>query len=135
PGGSGNNLLQANGQNQFLSDNLDERQREITHYAAVSYLHSEGSLDIQASVFGRYSSLYYTPGGTIGDLLYNGIAQTAYKRDEAYGTQDEGAWHLGQNNTVRFGVIYEADDLDSATSSLTLPTAPASAATALLNPN
>jgi outer membrane receptor for ferrienterochelin and colicins len=135
PGGSGNNLLQANGQNQFLSDNLDERQREITHYAAVSYLHSQGSLDIQASVFGRYSSLYYTPGNNLGDLLYNGIAQTAYKRDEAYGTQDEGAWHLGQNNIVRFGVIYEADDLASVTSSSVLPTAPASAATALLNPN
>ena len=47
------------------------------------------------SVFGRYSSLFYTPGSgqgnDLGDLLYNGISQTAYKRDDAYGTQDEGA--------------------------------------------
>ena len=85
-------------------------------------------MDFQVSVFGRYSSLFYTPGSTangndLGDLLYNGISQTAYKRDTAYGTQDEGAWHLG-THTVRFGVLYEADDLISRTSSLVLPTAP-----------
>ena len=139
PGGSGNNLLQANGQTQFPGENLDERQREITHYATVSYLHSSGNLDWQASVFGRYSSLFYTPGNatpgnTLGDLLYNGISQTAYKRDEAYGTQDEGAWHL-TDHTIRFGILYEADDLVSNTSSLVLPTAAGGPGTALLNPN
>ena len=50
---------------------------------------------IQISAFGRYSSLYFTPGNNVGDILYNGLAQTAYKRDVAYGLQAEGAWHLG----------------------------------------
>lgn len=122
PSGSGNYLLQANGIAAFPSEQLDERQREITHYGAVSYLHSQGALDFSLSVFGRYSSLFYTPGANAGDILYDGVAQTAYKRDEAYGTQDEGAWHLGPH-TVRFGVIYEADDILSDTSSLVLPTA------------
>ncbi len=139
PGGSGNYLLQANGKTQFPGQNVDERQREITHYGTLSYLRSSGAVDWQVSVFGRYSSLFYTPGSTangnnLGDLLYNGISQTAYKLDTAYGTQDEGAWHLG-SHTVRFGVLYEADDLINRTSSLVLPTAAGGPDTALLNPN
>jgi len=139
PGGSGNYLLQANGQTQFAGQNLDERQREITHYATLSYLRSSGAVDWQVSVFGRYSSLFYTPGSAansnnLGDLLYNGISQAAYKRDTAYGTQDEGAWHLG-DHTVRFGALYQADDLISRTNSLVLATAPGGAGTAALNPN
>ena len=82
-----------------------------------------GALDFQVSTFGRYSSLFFTPGANVGDILYNGIAQTAYKRDVAYGLQAEGAWHLGDAHTVRFGVLYQADDMLSNTSSLVLPTA------------
>ena len=108
-----------------VSNDLDERQREITHYGILSYLHSFGAVDFQVSAFGRYSSLYFTPGGNVGDLLYNGIAQTAYKRDEAYGVQAEGAWHAGESHTIRFGVLYQADDLVSNTSSAVLPVATA----------
>jgi outer membrane receptor protein involved in Fe transport len=129
--GSGDFVLQANGQTAFASQNLDERQREITHYAILSYLHSEGAFDWQVSVFGRYSSLNFTPGANVGDILYDGVAQTAYKRDEAYGLQAEGAYHVGDSHTVRFGVVYQADDLASDTSSLVLATAAGSAA----NPN
>ena len=116
-----NGVLEVNGQSTFLSNDLDERQREITHYAILSYLRSQGPVDFQISAFGRYSSLYYTPGGDVGDLLYDGIAQTAYKRDEAYGVQAEAAWHAGESHTVRFGVVYQADDLVSDTSSVVLP--------------
>jgi outer membrane receptor for ferrienterochelin and colicins len=132
PSGSGNYLLQANGITQFPSEQVDERQREITHYGALSYLRSQGSVDFSLSVFGRYSSLFFTPTPGVGDILYTGIAQTAYKRDEAYGTQDEAAWHLG-THTVRFGAIYEADDVLSDTSSLVLATAPGGPGNA--NPN
>ena len=115
----------------FPSENLDERQREITHYGILSYLRSAGALDIQVSVFGRYSSLYFTPGANVGDILYNGIAQTAYKRDVAYGVQAEGAWHASDAHTIRFGVLYQADDMVSRTSSQVLPTAAGGAG----NPN
>ncbi|MGZ5998569.1 MAG: TonB-dependent receptor [Rhizomicrobium sp.] len=111
--------LTADGQFLFPSDNLNENQREITHYGIVNYLRSEGELDLSVSVFGRYSSLFFTPD-PLGDLLYNGIAQTAYKRDTAYGLQAEGAYHLGSDHTVRAGVIYQADDLISRTSSAVL---------------
>jgi outer membrane receptor protein involved in Fe transport len=122
--GSGNFQLNANGVTGFPSQNLDERQREITHYGILSYLRSVGSLDYQVSLFGRYSSLFFTPGNNVGDILYNGLAQTAYKRDVAYGLQAEGAWHAFTGHTIRFGVLYQADDTLSRTSSQVLATAP-----------
>jgi outer membrane receptor protein involved in Fe transport len=122
--GSGNFVLNANGATGFASENLDERQREITHYGIFSYLHSAGSLDYQVSAFGRYSSLFFTPGNNVGDILYNGLAQTAYKRDVAYGLQAEGAWHGWASHTIRFGVLYQADDTLSRTTSRVLTTAP-----------
>ncbi len=76
---------------------------------------------MQVSFFGRYSSLFYTPGANLGDLLFNGIDQTAYKRDVAYGVQAEGAWHVSDSHTIRFGALYQADDIESQTSSLVLP--------------
>jgi outer membrane receptor protein involved in Fe transport len=127
PGGSGNFQLKANGQTAFPSELLDERQREITHYGILSYLRSQGAFDWQISAFGRYSSLFFTPGNNAGDILYNGLSQTAYKRDEAYGLQAEGAWHAGDSHTIRFGLLYQADDIVSRTSSLVLGTAPGGA--------
>jgi outer membrane receptor protein involved in Fe transport len=121
---SGNFLLNANGATGFASGNLDERQREITHYGILSYLHTVGSLDYQVSLFGRYSSLFFTPGNNVGDILYNGLAQTAYKRDAAYGLQAEGVWRAFTGHTIRFGVLYQADDTLSRTNSAVLTTAP-----------
>jgi outer membrane receptor protein involved in Fe transport len=98
----------------------NETQREITHYGILSYLRSEGPFDLQVSVFGRYSSLNFAPD-QIGDLLYNGIAQSAYKKDTALGEQTEGAWRLGDSHTIRGGIIIEEDSLTSNTTSSVLP--------------
>lgn len=111
--------LTANSQFLFHSEDLNESQRETTHYGIVNYLQSAGRLTVSVSMFGRYSSLFFTPD-RLGDLLYNGIAQTAYKRDTAYGLQTEGAYHFGSAHTVRAGVLYQADDLISQTSSTVL---------------
>ena len=113
--------LTVNGQTSFPSDKLDENQRELTHYGVLSYLRSQESFDVQVSLFGRYSSLYFTPD-PLGDLLYDGIAQTAYKRDIAGGVQAEGAYHLNDRHTIRAGVIVEGDRATSNTASLVLPT-------------
>ena len=132
--GSGDYVLQADGQTAFPSAQLDERQRESTDYGILSYLRSDGNLDTQVSLFGRFSSLFFTPGANVGDILYDGLAQTAYKRDVAYGVQAEGAWHLGGGHTVRFGLLYQADDILSQTSSLVLPTAAGGPASPNPNP-
>src|SRR5262249_15383506 len=89
--------LTVNGQSDFLSNDLDERQRELTHFGIVSYLRSQGAFDFQVSGTVRYSSLTFTPD-PVGDLLFNGIAQNAYKRDVTYGMQVEGAYHAGNDH-------------------------------------
>lgn len=117
---SGDNVLVANGQDTFLSNDLNERQREVTHFGILSYLRSQGAFDFQLSGFLRYSSLDFAPD-PLGDLLYNGIAQSAFKKDTAYGVQAEGAWHLGTAHTIRGGIVGEIDDASSDTASLVLP--------------
>ena len=112
--------LTVNGRTDYPSIDLDERQHEITHYAILSYLRSQGAFDFQTSGFYRYSSLEFGPD-QIGDLLFNGIAQQAFKRDVAFGLQTEGAWHLDQAHTIRGGVIIGTDRLASDTTSSVLP--------------
>ncbi|HEX3653001.1 MAG TPA: TonB-dependent receptor [Rhizomicrobium sp.] len=108
-----------NGQTDFLSNNLDERQREITDFGTLSYLHSQGNFDFQVSGFFRYSSLAFKPD-ELGDLLYNGIAQSAFKSDKAYGAQADGAWHIASDHTIRMGLLFEYDDATSDTLSSVL---------------
>jgi len=113
--------LTVNGQTDFLSNNLNETQREVTQFAAVSLQHSAGPLSVQTSLITRYSSLNFTPD-PLGDLLFNGIAEQAYKRDVAYGLQSDGAYQLNESHTLRVGVYAQTDRLTSNTSSLVLRT-------------
>jgi outer membrane receptor for ferrienterochelin and colicins len=105
----------------FASQDLNENQRENTQFAALSYLHDTGRFTGQASLFARYSTLKFTPD-PLGDLLYNGIAQTADKTDTAGGVQAEGVYRLTDAHTLRGGVIVEIDRSTSATSSQVLQT-------------
>src|ERR1700761_1912782 len=82
-----------NGQTDFLSNNLDERQLERTGFGQIAYLHDSGPLSIQGSIFARYSSLQYTPD-TLGELLFNGQAQNGFKKDITEGAQIDGAYTL-----------------------------------------
>ena len=113
--------LTVNGQTDFLSNNLNEKQREVTQFAAVSLQHSAGPLSVQTSLITRYSSLNFTPD-PLGDLLFNGIAEQAYKRDVAYALQSDGAYQLSESHTLRVGVYAQTDRLTSNTSSLVLQT-------------
>ena len=112
-------VLEANGQYLFASAALNERQREVNHYGILSWLHSEDAYDVQISAYARYSTLTFTPDAA-GDLLYDGIAQNAYKRSTAFGLQGEGDLRFG-DHTIRGGVIVETDRALSRTSSLVLP--------------
>ncbi len=103
------------------SQNLNDNQREITHFSSLSYLRSQGPLDFQISAFGRYSSLGYSPDQNLGDLSYLGISQSAYKRDVGYGLQAESAYHLSDDHTVRAGILLQEDNLTSNTSAQVLP--------------
>jgi outer membrane receptor protein involved in Fe transport len=115
--------LTVNGETDFLSDDLDENQREITHFAALSLQHSAGPLTMQTSFVARYSSLDFSPDPNYGDLLFNGISQQAYKRDVAYGLQSDAAYQVDGTHTLRLGLYVQTDRLTSNTTSDILPTA------------
>jgi outer membrane receptor for ferrienterochelin and colicins len=101
------------------SAKLNEAQRELTDYAILSYLRSQGAFDFQISGFARLSTLDFSPD-EIGDIEYNGIAQDAYKKDTSGGIQAEGAWHLG-DHTLRGGILAETERATSNTTSQVLP--------------
>jgi outer membrane receptor for ferrienterochelin and colicins len=119
--GSDNQVLQVNGQYAFLSDNLNENQHELTEYAIVTWQHSQDRLNWQTSVSARYSSLHFSPDG-VGDVLFNGLAQDAFKSDTAIGWQTDAAYKLNDENTVRTGFYYQHDEAKSDTTTQVLPT-------------
>ena len=109
-----------NGISDIPSERLNDQQREVTHYAIASLLSAKGPVTAQVSLFGRYSSLDYSPD-PVGDILYGGIAQTARKSDTAGGVQAEGVWAASARHTVRAGLIAQVDRSTSATTSRVLP--------------
>jgi len=113
--------LNVNGQTAFPSADLNENQRELTSYAILSWQHAEDALDWQSSLSSRYSSLTFEPD-PIGDLLYNGISQWAYKRDVALGWQTDAAYKLNDAHTIRGGWYLQHDSATNTTTSLVLPT-------------
>jgi hypothetical protein len=113
--------LTVDGETQYPSENLDENQREITHFAALSWQHSAGALDVQTSFIARYSSLTFMPD-PLGDLLYNGIAQDAFKQNVAYALQSDAAYVLNDSHTLRAGVFVQTDHSISETTSQVLET-------------
>ena len=115
--------LTVNGQTMFLSDNLNETQHEAAQYAILSWQHSQGPLNWQTSLSARYTTLHFAPD-LLGDLLYNGIAQDAYKSDTALGWQTDGSYQAGDAHTVRAGFYLQHDSAKSNTASQVLPVDP-----------
>jgi outer membrane receptor for ferrienterochelin and colicins len=112
--------LDVNGQTTFLSDYLNETQHEAAQYAILSWQHSQGSLNWQSSLSARYTTLHFAPDW-VGDLLYNGIAQNAFKDDTAIGWQTDGSYRVSDAHTVRAGLYIQHDSSESNTTSQVLP--------------
>jgi outer membrane receptor protein involved in Fe transport len=88
------------------SSDLDQRQREVNHYAVVSLQQSRGAFDYQASLYYQYSSLHYLPDTQGGDLIYNGVASDVFKSNSATGLQADASYKLADAHTARFGFAY-----------------------------
>ncbi len=112
--------LTVQGQSDFLSDDLNETQHELAQYAIASWQHSEGSLNWQTSLSARYTSLHFAPDW-VGDILYDGIAQNAFKDDTAIGWQTDASYKLSDTHTVRAGFYFQHDSATSDTTSQVLP--------------
>jgi outer membrane receptor protein involved in Fe transport len=108
--------LTVDGQTTYPSEALNENQREINHFAVLSWQHSQGALDVQTSATARYSSLTFTPD-PLGDLLFTGIAQDAYKQNVAYALQSDAAYKLDDAHTLRGGIFVQSDRSKSLTTS------------------
>jgi outer membrane receptor for ferrienterochelin and colicins len=104
----------------FLSDCLNENQHELAEYAIFSWQHSEGPFSVVTSVSARFTSLHFAPDW-LGDVLYNGIAQDAFKDDTALGLQSDAAYKLNAAHTVRAGFYFQHDSANSQTTSQVLP--------------
>jgi outer membrane receptor for ferrienterochelin and colicins len=112
--------LDVNGVTNFLSNDLNESQHELAQYAILSWQHSQGDFNWQTSLSARYTSLHFAPDW-VGDLLYNGIAQNAFKDDTAIGWQTDSSYKVNAAHTVRAGFYLQHDSSESDTSSQVLP--------------
>ncbi len=103
-----------NGVSSFASDHMQSHQKETTDYVIASYLRTMGPVTAQVSVFARASKLVYSPDWD-AELAFNGIAQSADKRDTATGLQAEASWMVNNYHTVRGGLVASSDSSDSRT--------------------
>ncbi len=108
--------LNVNGTANYDSSSLTEHQREITDFSILSLQKHYDGFDVQASLFSRYSSLYFTPD-PLGDLLFNGLAQTAAKSVWSSGTQTDATWYVSPTHTIRGGFQITGERLVSQTAS------------------
>ncbi len=120
--------LNVDGVTDFNSTNLDENERQITHYAVVALQKKAGDFDFQISGVTRDSSAYFSPD-PLGDLLFNGIAQNAFRRSIANGAQGDGSWRISPEHTLRSGFYIQAERSSFNTSSSVLPVGDAGAQT------
>ncbi|HTY50599.1 MAG TPA: TonB-dependent receptor [Steroidobacteraceae bacterium] len=111
--------LDDNGTTDYLSNDLDETQHELAEYAIVSWQHSAGDLNWQSSLSTRYTSLHFAPDW-VGDLLYNGLSQDAFKADTALASQTDAAYTLDADHTLRAGVYLQHDASTSNTTTQAL---------------
>jgi outer membrane cobalamin receptor len=112
--------LTVKGVSTFNSNILNENQTENTQFGVISLQKHIETGDVQISAFVRNSNLNYTPD-VLGDLLFNGIAQTAQRANLAGGVQADSSWRINDNHTLRAGFLAQLEHTSSDTFSLVLP--------------
>ena len=113
--------LTVNGVSDFSSAAINESQTQINNFQILAYQKRVEDVDFQIAGFSRYSSLYFSPGNPAGDLLYNGIAQTASRQNWASGVQGDGAWRVVPEHTLRSGFYVQRERSPFSTTSNVLP--------------
>ena len=114
-------VFTVNGQSNFDSAALDQRQRETTHYGVLAYQYSGGNLEAQVAPFVRYSKTEFRPDPNSGDIIFNGFADAARLSSLAVGVQADGSTKIGDRHVVRFGVFFQNERTRSTVTSSVLP--------------
>ena len=112
--------LSVDGISDFDSSLLNENQRQITQYAVVALQKQVNDLNFQLSGVTRYSNVYFSPD-PLGDLLFNGIAQTATRQSVANGVQGDGSYRISDVHTLRGGFYIQGERSSFNTNSSVLP--------------
>ena len=98
--------LTVNGVSDFPSALINETQTQINNYGILAWQKRVGDIDFQLAGFSRYSSAYFSPGDPTADILFNGIAQTAYRQSWASGVQGDGSWRASPEHTLRAAFMF-----------------------------
>jgi len=113
--------LTVNGISDCASAALNENQRQINNFGIIAWQKRVDDFDFQISGYSRYSDSYFSPGDPTGDILFNGIAQTAYRQSWASGVQGDGSWRVSPEHTVRSGFLVQRERSPFSTTSNVLP--------------
>jgi outer membrane receptor protein involved in Fe transport len=100
----------------FDSSALNEQQLEQNYYGVITYQKAAGNLNYQVSVFGRNSSVHFTPDPT-GDLYFNGVASDVQKNIYSGGLQLDASSEINDKHTLRAGLttLLENESQDTTT--------------------
>jgi outer membrane receptor protein involved in Fe transport len=110
-----------NGVSDFDSTQLNQNQKEITHYGVVAYQYAGNSFNAQVAPFIRYTETRFTPDPNQGDIIFNGFADAARLTGLAAGVQADASEQLGSAHTLRFGVFFQNEHTTSKVTSTVLP--------------
>jgi len=113
--------LTVNGVSDFPSAAINENQRQINNFQILAWQKHVDDIDFQIAGFSRYSSVSFSPGDPTGDILFNGVAQTAYRQSWASGVQGDGSWRASPDHTVRSGFYIQRERSPFSTTSNVLP--------------
>ncbi len=108
------------GQDGFTSSQINEHQLEQNYFNIAAYQQSLGPVDYQIAAFSRYSSLAFTPD-PIGDLLFNGVSSTVFRSSFLNGVEEDTAFRLNEQHTLRFGLTGSGEVAQANDASLVFP--------------
>ncbi len=104
----------------FNSAQLNERQNEQNYYAVAAYQKSADKFNVQASVFGRASSVHFKPD-PIGDLFFDGVATDEKRTLYSGGLQADASYELNDKHTFRGGVMVLDESLSAHSTTTVFP--------------
>jgi outer membrane receptor protein involved in Fe transport len=110
-----------NGRSTFDSTDLDQNQRETTHYGVAAYQYAGDALNFQVAPFVRYSKTRFTPDPQGGDLIFSGFNDRSRLSSLAFGVQADGSYKVSDAHTLRFGVFFQNERTRSDVTSLVFP--------------
>ena len=109
------------------SVNLNENQNEQNYYAVAAYQKSAGPFNMQASIFGRISSVHFEPD-PVGDLFFNGVASDVHRTLYSGGLQVDASYELNDKHTLRGGVLVINEGVSAHSTTTVFPVDPATGA-------